>query len=242
MSILRAIGDVHGCITERFRYNDLPSYVELCKELGPNDYSIQVGDMGFVYDDITKNVDANHHKFFYGNHDNADTYYDCPNALGDYGKVDLGPFSFFFVRGAFSLDKKYRIRNEEITKVKSWWKEEELTYRQGLECLDLYERTKPAVVFSHDCPTDISFLIGNPDIVMAFGYPRSMVTATQELLQQMADVHQPKLHIFGHYHRDWEVKYKGTHYICIDERRYIDFDKDWNIVGKSGTERKSSGL
>jgi hypothetical protein len=202
--------------------------VEICKELGKNDYSVQLGDCGFEYRDLEL-VDSHRNRILLGNHENMDTAFDYPHMLGHYGVATLGPFTFFYIRGGFSLDKKYRIADEKITKYKSWFREEELTYKQGLECIALYERIKPDVVLSHDCTADISAMIGSPDIMAAFGYPRSMVTSTQELLQQMADVHQPKLHIFGHYHRNWEVKYMRTHYICVAERQYVDFDESWNI-------------
>jgi hypothetical protein len=232
MSKLRVISDCHGCIDNRNRLPNLPSYIELCEELGVEDYSVQIGDMGFDYEPLSK-INPIQHRFFYGNHDNLDTYYNCLNSLGDFGLVNLGPFEFFFVRGAFSLDKKYRIANESITGVKSWWKNEELSQVEGNKCFNLYERLLPKVVMSHDCPAIISNMIGNPDFVQAFGYPRDMTSSTQHLLQQMFDFHQPRLWIFGHYHRNWTLVYKNTRFICIAEREYIDFSESWRIIGRT---------
>jgi hypothetical protein len=239
MGILRVIGDLHGCINNRTRFQDLPSYVELCEELGKDDYSVQLGDCGFNYDDLNL-VDGNRHRIVLGNHENYDTAFAYPHILGHYGVASLGPFSFFHIRGGFSLDKAYRVKHERLAGQKSYWPEEELNQQQGRDAVELYEQVRPDVVFSHDCPSSISFLIGNPEFVMAFGYPRDMISSTQHLLQQMLEIHAPKMWLFGHYHKNWEIKYRGCNFICVAERQFIDFDEQWQIVGKSGLERKGS--
>ena len=232
MSILRAVGDLHGCIDNRNRFPELPSYVEICQELESDDYSVQLGDCGFEYRDLEL-VDSNKNRILLGNHCNYDIAFDYPHMLGHYGVAELGPFSFFYIRGGFSLDKAYRVKHERLTGQKSWWPEEELTQKQGKDAIDMYESVKPNIVLSHDTSSGIAFLIGNPDILTAFGIPRSFVGKTQSILQQCFDIHQPELHIFGHFHKDWEIILKGTHHICINERRFIDFDEQWNVVEKS---------
>jgi hypothetical protein len=232
MSKLRAIGDIHGCINKAKRLPYLPTYIDMVNELGPDDISVQLGDMGFDYKPL-KNVSWRNHMFIPGNHENYDTLPTCIHSFGDYGFVDGRVYEFFFVRGGFSIDKRYRVRAEQLGQGKSWWAEEELNHAQGLACLQEYETVKPAVVMSHDCPSSVSNMIGNPDILQAFGWPADMVTTSQELMQQMLDIHRPKLWIFGHYHKNIGFTYKDTHFICVDERHYIDFDRSWNIVGKS---------
>ena len=237
MSIMRIISDVHGCITKRHRFQDLPSYIELCQELGPNDYSVQLGDLGFNYTELNI-LDHTRHKFVAGNHDNYDSCFHSKCCLGNFGLQTLGPFKFYFVRGGFSIDKKARVRDEVLHGQKSWWDNEELSHAQGLTLLEEYERIKPDVVLSHDCPSSISFLLGNPEMLLAFGWPRNMITSSQELMQQMIEIHSPKLWIFGHYHKNWEVTYHKTRFMCLAERQHIDFDKNWEIVGRTGlTER-----
>jgi hypothetical protein len=83
--------------------------------------------------------------------------------------------------------------------------------------------------------------MSNGEVLLAFGYPMDLVTSSQELMQQMLDIHPPKLWVFGHYHKNWEIKYRGTHFMCIAERQYIDFDENWEILGRTGlTERGSA--
>ena len=98
--------------------------------------------------------------------------------------------------------------------------------------MKLYEQLKPDVVMSHDCPYSVSNMVGNPDILQAFGYSRYMKTSTQELLQQMFELHQPKIWLAGHYHINESFIYKGTNFTFIAEREYIDFNEKWeNIDG-----------
>jgi hypothetical protein len=94
------------------------------------------------------NIDPTRHLFIPGNHD--DYRHLPPHALGHFGTRDLGPTSFFWVRGADSPDKHTRIPGE------NWWPEEQLTYREGMRALDLYRAVKPRVVLTHDCPEYIS--------------------------------------------------------------------------------------
>lgn len=234
MTILRAIGDIHGCINNRDRFNDRPSYIELCKEIEPNNYSIQLGDMGFDYSEIVSNLNPKFHRFVKGNHDLYDPILgNVPHSLGDFGNIKLGPFSFYFIRGGYSIDKQYRLKHEQITGQKSWYKEEELTQTQGIMCLSDYEKSKPDIVFSHECPSSISYLIGNPEILIAFGLDRNFVTSTQELMQQIFDIHKPKIWCHGHYHLNNKIKYHGTTFMCIAERQYLDFNEQWEMINGS---------
>ena len=54
-------------------------------------------------------------------------------------------------------------------------------------------------------------------------YPNASVpSSTSNLLQQMWQLHQPDLWIFGHYHNTRALKAEGTVFICLDELAYID--------------------
>lgn len=232
MTFLRAVGDLHGCIDNRSRFNDLPSFMELCKDAGKDNYVVQLGDFGFDYTLLDK-LDSNGVKIVLGNHENLDTAFNYPHILHRFGPCTLGPFNFFFVSGGFSVDKNYRIKDQQVTGFKSWWSNEELSQEEGRSCLDLYEQIKPDVVMAHDCPASISSMIGNPEILIAFGWPKDMVSSTQELLQQMVDVHSPRLFLFGHHHKEFHIRYHDTDYYCLPERKYLDFNEEWSIVGGS---------
>lgn len=218
MQRLRVVSDVHG------KY-------ELMDQLNLHDkYVVQLGDMGFNYQHLYENYDPNLLKVCLGNHD---AYNNRPIGfdLGDYGSAKLGPFKFWFVRGEFSIDCKIRA-DYELRGIwpKTWFDNEQLNENERQSCLREYGMTKPRVVMSHGCPIFIKEKISNPDIMRSFGWPEDMNSVTQQLLQDMWDVHQPELFIFGHFHRDWYHVEGNTTFICMKELGYLDFDEDWRIL------------
>ena len=222
MKTIRVIGDVHGCISTRHprknvSYHDLIAHVE---------YSIQIGDMGFNYSGL-KGL-GNKHVFIPGNHDNYDTL--PVQALDTFGNVALGPFAFFYVRGAWSIDVKKRKQLMAAGQPKMWWYQEQLTDREMDECYKQYAKSMPDVVITHTCPAHISEEIGNPGIWSFFGWKEPQFSRTQYLLQKMYSVHQPKLWIFGHFHKTWFHQSGETQFICIDELDFLDFNEKWEIV------------
>jgi len=210
---VRITGDVHGLVEK---------YVEGVQSSGC-EYSLQVGDMGFYYESL-ENLDFHSHKFIGGNHDNYDYYSSCPHALGDFGSYSLGPLDFYFIRGAFSIDMKARIMHERQTGFVSWWKDEQLGLDNQLLALSSYKASKPRVMITHTCPTEIAKHIGSPGALKAFGFnPDTFATETQVLLQDCFDSYRPDVWIFGHFHRTIDFQYKGTRFICLGELRSIDY-------------------
>lgn len=199
---ITVIGDVHG------QHN---KYIKLIQAYP---YTLQLGDFGFRYD-ILDQVDKNHHRVLRGNHDNYDLYH--PNLLDDFGIETLGGVEFYYVRGAYSIDKQARLSYEQQTIRNTWWEEEELSYAQGLKCLEFYEQTKPEIVCSHSCPASISEVVGDTRTLLAFGFPADWCSNTQHLLQAMLDIHKPSLWLFGHFHRNWNQIIDGVEYRCLNE-------------------------
>lgn len=202
--MIAVIGDVH----QKFRpYNRILSKYE---------YTIQIGDFGFNYF-VLDDKDSTKHKFFPGNHDNYDYCYEYPHCLGDYGSFSLDNKDFFFIRGGFSIDKKYRMPGVD------WFPNEELNLEECNNCLNLYKETKPDIVLSHECPDLVARLIGNPDVLREWGFnPETFQTKTQILLQQCFEYHQPKLWIFGHFHKTWQQIVNNTHFICLNELEILE--------------------
>lgn len=217
----RVIGDVHGIYDQ---------YAHLCAGA---DYSLQVGDMGFDYNYITRTVDSNKHKVIGGNHDN----YSDKSILED-GSVVFGKQSkhflresgtwevpgfgeIYFVRGAWSIDKDYR------TPGLNWWPDEELTQSQGNKMLKDYENKKPNFVVTHSAPWTVLPYIP----FKRFGTAGDIPTSTSTLLDLAYNIHQPDIWIFGHFHKSWDEFYahpytgKITRFICLDELEYMDFTK-----------------
>lgn len=216
--MIRIVGDVHGLVD---RYVGL---VQNC------DYSLQIGDMGFNYTGL-KVLDKDRHKFFGGNHDNYDTYYGCPHALRDYGSYNLGGLEFFYIRGAFSIDAKYRRKQEEVYGIKSWWAEEQLSRDVMEVAMRKYFKACPKIMITHTCPRQVAQLIGNPGALRAFGFdPDNFNTHTQQLLQDCFMLHKPDVWIYGHFHQNRIDIVDGTKFICLDEMSFIDFTETGEIV------------
>ena len=214
MKIL-VLGDIHAKI---------PSYTNILKQFinkhGEDVYSVQLGDFGLAQDyerrnfhfDRSELLDRDRHVFFGGNHDD---YNNLPDFhLGDFGLV---PFwdNAFFVRGARSIDKNLRTPNVD------WWKEEELSWKQSNEALDLYNQEKPDVMLTHDAP--------DTAIHALFKHKDRHKTHTGALLDQMIDQHAPKIWFFGHWHRNKIQKVGETIFICLDELGTFLFDTEKDI-------------
>lgn len=198
--MLTVIGDVHGQTSK---------YIDLTED---SCFSVQIGDMGFNYQPLLEwDVDPEVHKFFFGNHDICSAK--LPHVLGDFGEYTLGGVKFFFVRGAFSIDKEYRLGCGW-----HWDPEEELSSSRLQEAIDLYTELKPDIMLTHDCPRQIANIIGNPSFLWGFGFdPERFTTRTSEALQTMFEAHQPRQWIFGHFHKSWNDVINGTHFRCLNE-------------------------
>lgn len=208
--MLRLIGDVHAL------YDRYLSIIKGCS------HSVQLGDFGFDYSCLA-NVDPTKHKLVFGNHESYDWLYELPHSLGDFGECTLNGVSFFFVRGSISIDKELRIKRERRTGVKTWWANEELSYSEGLTCLDLYGTIKPQMVVSHDCPAEIKDQIGvSAGLLESFGFAANFTCSTQHLLQQMLEIHRPEVWIFAHFHKNRRFSWRGTRFICLEELGFID--------------------
>jgi hypothetical protein len=193
---LRLIGDVHG---------QYKRYLELIRVVP---FSVQVGDFGFEYECL-RDVDPAAHKIIPGNHDNYERL--PPHALHPFGVCKLGEFTFFFIRGAHSIDRMYRAPGI------NWWPAEELTTAQGDACVKAFTEAKPGVVLSHDCPFAVyPAVLDNPWFVKE--------NWTARFLEECRQQHQPRRWIFGHHHRTrWTDKIGATRFHCLGELEVMDF-------------------
>lgn len=218
---LRIIGDLHR---SRAVYRAMLFQCE---------YSIQIGDFDFSYDWLEEGsipVNVKRHRFLTGNHDNMDTAPQSPYYLGDYGVHAIPEFGdIFYVRGAFSVD--YRRRREFSCgkgHPKNWWANEQLSVPELTKALELYESVKPDFVISHECPVDVVKYVTDPMLLHNLGFKEgTVITNTNTALQAMHDVHKPKVHCFGHYHRHFDQVIDGTRYICIPIDACVDFSKEF---------------
>lgn len=183
------IGDVHGKIVQ---YNNL---------ISKSDTSIQVGDFGFKkqHDWHINHIDPSKHKINFGNHD----YYPYLNMEHSTSNWSYIEDYIFTVRGADSIDKYLR------TEGLDWFRNEELTYKEGYQIIENYEKIKPNIVVTHDCPQSVAENL--------FSYIHGNKSMTRLILQEMFEVHQPSQWFFGHHHKDIDVMIEGTNFICLDE-------------------------
>lgn len=199
--MLRVIGDVHGKVDWAIRGRS--SYLDLVDGCS---HSVQVGDLGDaeVYAVLVERVDPACHRFLPGNHDDYDHL--PPHALGDFGLVALGGVEFFFVRGAPSIDKAYRIRQGV-----PWWPEEELDDDAFAAALEAYSAARPAIVITHDAPSSVQPFLAKPGGGRTAGW-----------LERLLEAHRPRRWLFGHFHESWSRRIGGTLFQCLDELESID--------------------
>lgn len=232
---LRVVGDVHAQIEDADVFTrDARPYLEIIADAP---YSVQLGDMGDdeTYAQLVAHVDAGRHRFFPGNHEQYDGL--PPHSLGDFGAVHWGGVDFFFVRGAWSSDRELLVQlGREQGKI-LWFKQEELTDNQMQAALEEYSREHPRIVLSHDAPTHVARLAWQNARRFSAPDPRAAFCAsrTTDFLEQLLERHQPRLWLFGHYHRDWRYQEGGTLFVCVGELSYVDIDAAGSVHGRHFT-------
>lgn len=198
----KLIGDVHT------KFED---YINVISYHNPNNYpTIQIGDFGFKqHHDLFKlYINSDNNKILFGNHDYYPYKYE-KHSLGDWGILN-NTESTFFIRGAHSIDWKFRIEGLD------WFKDEEFTYKEYDNCFTDYLKYKPKIVITHDCPNDVILHIYNG----INKYPNSTNTFFQTLFEN----HKPDLWIFGHHHISLDVIINGTRFVCLSELEHKDFE------------------
>ena len=200
----------------------------------------------FALEEILTDKDKEHslHKFFRGNHDSPQRCNESPLYLGDWGQHENG---IFYVGGGLSIDRycpshrhlartsaeppadcqeKARKLAREIGQDvpccrvtgRDFWNDEQLSHDELGEVIAAYEKAKPEIVITHECPYElIDPYVGAPFLAnMAAAYGRSR---TSMALQAMYDAHQPKIWIFGHYHVRKAIETGKTRFEALDMLR-----------------------
>lgn len=207
-STIRFIGDVHG----KWR-----PYRKLIRD-APR--SIQVGDFGIgfynprtetysrpPYDAMAKGD----HKFIRGNHDNPDHCRTHPFWISDGQIIDD---TIFCIGGAMSIDKHLRTEGWD------WWEDEELSYASLLKLSEAYEKAKPKVVVSHECPETVV----NRVLRAKSKYKYDITSVTRQCFDNLMEIHQPDLWIHGHWHFDHHTVHNGIEFIGLGELSYVDLE------------------
>ena len=207
MPHFRLVGDVHG---------NIRTYVKLVQGC---EHSLQLGDMGFSYRQIERDLCPVRHRILGGNHDNyvsVDGRFveQPPHFLGDFGTHSVPEVGdIFFLRGGHSIDRDYRTEHVD------WWRDEELSYDRMDEAVAEYIRLRPDFVVSHECPESVIPLVST--LAVWDGRP-IRPSRTSMALENMLVSHRPKLWFFGHHHKSWERKIDGTTFRCLNELETYD--------------------
>lgn len=196
---MRFIGDIHGNLKQYYSRID-------CSE------SIQVGDFGIGFvpnliENFSLQLNGNH-RFIRGNHDNPNICKNYHGYIPDGTIETINNTTLMYIGGASSIDKKWRI--EGVT----WWKNEELSYKEFDKMIDLYSTNKPSIMVTHECPEMLVHTI-KP-------YAKSEHSITRNAFNQMYEIHQPDIWIFGHWHLSYNNKIQNTNFICLDEFETIN--------------------
>lgn len=192
--MIRFVGDVHA---------KFDRYLEV---VAPAEESIQVGDFGAGFKPMPDL--GPRHRFIRGNHDNPEVCRSHANWLAD-GSHERG---MFFLGGASSIDAAQRTEGVD------WWRDEELGYGELMAALDAYETVKPRIMVTHDCPDTMT------GILFPKHYKLDDSSRTRSALDAFLDVHWPEIWVFGHWHRDVDMVYNRTRFICLAELSFIDLD------------------
>lgn len=207
MTNVLLIGDVHRKWQE---------YTDLLEHHQP-ERSIQLGDFGWGFEDqfsgdmqdkvekleaAMTNCGGGDNKYIRGNHDNP---WECENH-----KFCIPDASYdeetgiFYLGGALSIDKHLRTPGVD------WWEDEELNFDRLFAAVDLYEKVKPRIVLTHDCPEDVVHKLFH-------FYKTDFPSRTRQALGSMWSLHKPELWVFGHWHSHRAVTIEGTHFVCLGE-------------------------
>lgn len=215
------IGDIHGNLKK------------LHKVLGDIDDDVLcVGDVGVGFSSVGQNpVLPDRFFFIRGNHDNPYWCKKHSKFVGDYGMWN----GIFVLGGARSIDKERRTENID------WWRDEELSYADCQEALELYYDLKPRIVVSHDAPFSLQpeikiAAVAKDPLVAGYGEPRPY--ATPMVMDEMFSVHQPDLWVMGHWHCKYQKDINGTRFRVLDIFEMINLEEELSKL-PSNTHRKT---
>lgn len=223
MSITRYIGDVHGlkCELEIILQNT-PDYVSSVVQVG--DIGIGFGQGAYWHNKLDQMMSNANARFIRGNHDSPRRCKKFNSWIPD-GLVEN---DVMHIGGAWSID--YHWRTQDV----NWWNDEELSYSELIQLLDVYSLTQPRIMVTHDFPESAAkkMFFENPHH-LCFGRDQYK-TRTASALETMFQSHTPDLWIGGHWHHDVDMLINGTRFVCLDELSYIDVDMETlEIVKKS---------
>ena len=191
------IGDCHGKVRR---------YHEIIRQTDRYPFTIQLGDFTMGRNQLATlaNVDPNNHQIIPGNHDQYNEIDQYPHFLSDFGYKTVNGVSFFWYRGAYSIDKMYRTVGWD------WFEREEVTKDQFEKAKELYAEVKPDIFLAHDGPNMLVEIYLQP-------WQQKFNNFTGYALQELMNIYQPKTFFHGHWHFSKVTKMGRTTFYCLAE-------------------------
>lgn len=219
MSKVLLIGDIHG----RVKTDYLPLVQDpRCEP------SVQLGDLDISKYSYLANVDSSRHKILPGNHDHYGYLNDHPqHFLKGWGVLEHGGLRFFYVRGANSIDKDYRVRGRD------WWPEEELEMHELQAAIDFWhdlQSDRPEIILSHTAPTQVSEWLCRNN-----GFGPYRATRTERALQWIAEIGGAKFWYHGHHHKSATYDFNGCKFRCLASGEVLSVIQDGYTVVRGAT-------
>lgn len=219
------IGDAHGKI-QKLR--------TIIRNMPEGETAFQLGDMGIGFKGVFLYPYKNGRlRFIRGNHDSPVKCRHHPDYIGDYGFDQT--LNMFYLGGAWSIDWAWR------TEGISWWRDEELSVAELDKAVELYIKSKPKIVATHEAPSQAAVYMLNSIMPRLSGHAPCPIdqsvadkgedyqyykaklgcanTRTSQALQVMLEAHQPEHWFFGHYHvtTNFYVGEYKTQFHCLNE-------------------------
>jgi hypothetical protein len=225
-------GDLHGDALGEMKALNSKNFHHK-KELTKDDYLICLGDFGILWYNPPRKQEKYWLNwladqpfttlFLDGNHENFDLLDALPtqtmfgNSVGVVQKdiyhlkrgyvYDIGERSFFVMGGAESIDRGSRMPGV------SWWEREMPNYYEYAKGhKSILDRKKVDYVLTHDCPTDVTEMIGFID---KYGLSRQLKMFFDQVVIEDLEFDQ---WFFGHYHVNETVEYVGKKFTCIYQK------------------------
>lgn len=223
------LGDVHGC------WGDMNVTIARALRRNPDiTHIVQVGDYGYGSWPHSKGKPFVASKSFFGptemelynnveklwidgNHENFDQLEIDKGAwqpgwtyMPRGSVIEVDGYRVMFFGGAASIDKAHRVEGS------SWWRQEDITYRQVQETIDSVDGNIDAL-FSHEHAESIPY----SDVRYKHDHLESK--SNRKLLQAIVDNFQPSFCFFGHHHHQDKGMIGGMEWACcpiIESRLY----------------------
>lgn len=210
------VSDIHGNFTKLFR--DLLKYYSNCKVFVAGDCGFGFYKYNYYRNMFTKYNPMLEKKnikvyFMRGNHDDP-SYFSKQRLkfknlilVRDYEIIDR----ILFIGGAISIDKMFRVDNED------YWKDERVFKKEEIEFLDKsnIDFSNVDIVISHEAPMN-----ANPKIdagICISNELKEEIDECKSILQSVLDEINPKKWYYGHYHKYNSETINNTEVICIPE-------------------------